>query len=217
MTNLEKCMIIKIGDIYKGWQVKDGPFKYINTKGRTYLRYKCLCLSCERIFTVFKDLILDPDKSFCCRSCAYTTHGLTKNASTKRLYTSWQNMIARCYNRDRKDYQSYGAKGIKVCDSWRIYPELFVSWSLHKGYIENLVLDRIDPKSNYSPENCRWITQEENNKRIQRTHRNVVRSDGKIYDSVKEAASDIHCSSTTITTSMYRGNKVLGQYTYAYV
>ena len=35
---------------------------------------------------------------------------------------------------------------------------------LANGYQENLTIDRIDSNKNYCPENCRWITREQNSK-----------------------------------------------------
>lgn len=49
----------------------------------------------------------------------------------------------------------------------------FREWALSHGYQNNLTLDRINVNGNYTPDNCRWITQVEqcNNKR---TNRHIV-------------------------------------------
>jgi hypothetical protein len=82
-------------------------------------------------------------------------------------------MKARCYNENAQYYPFYGALGIKVCKEWLKDSDNFVMWSLENGYIyypekekgDQLSIDRIDPKKNYQPSNCRWIPQRENSSR----------------------------------------------------
>src|SRR5690606_30613959 len=57
----------------------------------------------------------------------------------------------------------YGGKGIKVCDEWKDSFFNFYQWAIQNGYAEHLTLDRIDPEGDYCPENCRWVTIEEQN------------------------------------------------------
>ena len=51
-----------------------------------------------------------------------------------------------------------------VCDEWNGEQgfENFSKWALENGYKPNLVIDRIDTRKGYSPDNCRWITPTEN-------------------------------------------------------
>lgn len=78
-----------------------------------------------------------------------------------RLYECWCNMKARCYKPSLKCYTLYGGKGIKVCDDWlHNYPN-FKEWALNNGYSDELTLDRIDTTKDYSPNNCRWATRQQ--------------------------------------------------------
>ena len=70
-----------------------------------------------------------------------------------------------CERSSATQFKWYGAKGIKVCDEWDDFLK-FKTWALNNGYEENLTIDRIDPAKNYEPSNCRWITREENSKRV---------------------------------------------------
>ena len=33
-------------------------------------------------------------------------------------YNRWRCMVSRCHNPDDKDFKDYGARGIRVCESW---------------------------------------------------------------------------------------------------
>lgn len=78
--------------------------------------------------------------------------------SHTRLHNIWLGMRQRCEKPNCTGWQKYGAKGIRVCKEWNNF-ECFRDWALKNGYNEHLTLDRINPKGNYEPSNCRWATQ----------------------------------------------------------
>jgi hypothetical protein len=86
-----------------------------------------------------------------------SSHGYTDT----RLYVAWKSMKNRCNCKTTTSYKNYGAKGIKVCKEWLDFKP-FMKWSLENGYKDNLTIDRIDGKGNYTPSNCRWVTKKEN-------------------------------------------------------
>ncbi len=86
-----------------------------------------------------------------------TTHG----RSPRAVYTKWRSMLARCYNRKHKSFNSYGGRGITVCDEWRTEFTGFRNWALANGYAPGLTLERANNSLSYDPSNCKWATYRE--------------------------------------------------------
>jgi len=84
----------------------------------------------------------------------YIKHGLSNHP----LYRIWQDMKYRISNKNNESYNSYGGKGIRVCDEWVNNPEIFIRWALKNGYKKGLLIDRKDNDGNYEPNNCRFVT-----------------------------------------------------------
>lgn len=88
-----------------------------------------------------------------------------------RLYSVWHGMRQRCSNPKEREYHNYGKRGITVCEEWN-YFEPFREWAYANGYNpdrankHDCMLDRIDVNKGYSPDNCRWITnlEQQNNR-----------------------------------------------------
>lgn len=84
-------------------------------------------------------------------------HGLSKT----RLYRIWVEMIRRCHDKSRHDYQRYGGVGVAVCGEWRDSFIAFYNWSNGNGYAAGMTIDRKRSSGGYCPENCRWLTLEQ--------------------------------------------------------
>ncbi len=103
------------------------------------------------------------------------THGLSKH----RLYRTWVDMRQRCNNPKAQFYAQYGGRGIKVCAEWDQDFLAFYDWAMSHGYQENLTIDRIDNDNGYSPENCRWVTQKQQNDNRSNSVRFVIGKEEK--------------------------------------
>lgn len=72
-------------------------------------------------------------------------------------HTVWINLFRRCYSENSADYKNYGARGIKVCDSWH-GDDGFWNFINDVGLRQSkkYSLDRIDVNKGYTKENVRW-------------------------------------------------------------
>lgn len=102
-------------------------------------------------------------------SCGCLMITRTKIANTKYypviedIYNSWLSMMRRCYKTTCNHYKYYGGKGVIVCSEWHSYQN-FLDWSLLNEWQEGYEIDK-DIKGTgmlYSPENCLWVTSQQN-------------------------------------------------------
>lgn len=138
-------------------------YKLHNTKGRTKWLCACECGNLKEVLSF--NLVGCKTKSCGCYhkerdSESHKIHGKRQS----RLYIIWKNIKQRCYNKNRKDYIYYGARGIAVCDKWKDDFMAFYEWAMNNGYDDNLTIDRIDVNSNYSSDNCRWVDMKQQNR-----------------------------------------------------
>lgn len=121
-------------------------------------RFLCKC-DCGKELVVRLEYLRNGHTQSCgCNRAAISglvrkTHGCAKT----RLHGIWGGMLTRCRNKNVKSYKNYGAKGVTVCEDWKMF-ENFMGWALSNGYQEHLTIDRKNPYGNYEPDNCRWAT-----------------------------------------------------------
>jgi len=128
-------------------------------------------------------------------------------------YKSWDNMITRCLRPSHGSYATYGGAGITVCERWRDFVNFLADMGERPSLFHSI--DRIDGSKGYEPGNCRWATQLEQ-ARNSRKVKPVVRSDGKRYDAVIDAARDLGIDFAGIVKTCRHQRKSAGGYGWSY-
>ena len=142
-----------------------GRLTVTDVKDKCVRKFKCKC-DCGNIYYAIPiELENGPVKS-----CGCLKTEISENAvSNDRLYHVWQDMKRRCCSPNDENYHNYGGRGISVCDKWKDDYITFKNWAYSNGYDENApfgecTIDRINVNGNYEPDNCRWITNVEQQK-----------------------------------------------------
>ena len=103
------------------------------------------------------------------------THGMANT----RIYSIWSGIKNRCYNKNKREYRLYGAKGITMCEEWKNDFMCFYNWSMANGYSDSLSIDRVDNNKGYTPDNCRWA--DNMTQTLNRSITKYVEVNGKFY------------------------------------
>jgi hypothetical protein len=117
---------------------------------------------------IVKEIFFGPLKNGTSTSCGcrrlevakvfHRKHNHELYGKKTRTYTSWDNMVQRCTNKNREEYPYYGGLGVTICDRWKDFRNFFNDMGERP---EALTLDREDPYGDYTPENCRWVSRAE--------------------------------------------------------
>jgi len=103
------------------------------------------------------------------------THGKARTP----IHNLWQNMKARCRNKNNPQYKDYGGRGITMCDEW------FDSFDTFYAAVGDVPspehsIDRIKNNKGYEPGNVKWSTsvEQNSNKRntVLYTHNGVTKT-----------------------------------------
>jgi hypothetical protein len=123
--------------------------------------FLCRC-SCGREIEVLGVSLKSGNTTSC--GCLHREQLVARNTKHGRrhcrLYGIWLNMKQRCSS-DKPRYKAYNGRNISVCPEWKDSYIAFETWAYAHGYEDSLTIDRIDVNGNYCPENCRWISKQQ--------------------------------------------------------
>ena len=123
---------------------------------------------CGKELTLRRSEFQRRDKTSCGCQPIRTRHGGVA-AKYRSEYEAWRDMIYRCTKPKHPEYKRYGGRGIRVCERWLSSFILFVEDMGPKtdSYLE---LERVNNDGDYTPDNCKWATEKEQdrNKRTTR-------------------------------------------------
>ncbi|MFZ0444184.1 MAG: hypothetical protein WAM95_06030 [Bacillus sp. (in: firmicutes)] len=132
-----------------------------------------------------------------------------------KLYSTWKNMMARCYVKSHSNYKHYGAKGITVVERWHEFWNFVedVDNHLKNGHLLYLKQYQLDKDllggNEYSLENCSIITAKENRKLAhEKQQRKIIAiSDTEEieFNSVSEASRKLNIQRGSIQYSLKNG------------
>jgi len=130
----------------------------------------------------------------------------------KRFYDIWYSMKKRCVNLNSNVYQFYGAKGITYIPEWEDFAnfkadmlESYNEFEAINGK-DTATIDRINSELNYTKENCRWMTIQQQQRNKSSNISVIIR--GKTYGTLTELAEDFsELEYQTISRRYYRGKR----------
>lgn len=168
-------------------------------------RFRCVC-SCgrEKIIS-YNHLVWTGTKSC---GCSKATHGQSHTPT----YSSWANMLERCYNPNCMSYSNYGGRGIFVCDRWR-NENGFLNFLADMGERpgSDYSPDRINTNGNYEPDNCEWKTCKEQQRN--RTNNLNIEYNGKTQ-CLAAWAEELNIKYQTLYTRLSKNWSIEKTFTY---
>ena len=115
-------------------------------------------------------------------------------------YRRWWGMKQRCYNPNNTGFETYGGRGITICDEWLDF-SVFSRWA-DATYEQGKTIDRIDSDGPYSPANCRWATPTTQANNTRRNH--VIEHNGR-SQSVRQWALELGFAPRTLYDRINNG------------
>jgi len=145
---------------------------YAGSDNHRHSRWQCSCICGKTTIATSCNLTSGEVASCGCgeienRYTINLRHGHTRGYQQTPEYYSWLAMFTRCTNPNRREWQNYGGRGIKVCQRWMDFENFLADMGPRPV---GLSLERMNNDGNYEPGNCKWATAKEqaNNRRPRR-------------------------------------------------
>lgn len=161
------------GNGLKRKKIKAGEkFNHLRATGKTKsikeqsaILYEFICDCGNTVF--FKGQIVKNNAVICCgKEECHFRRNKKHNKSATKVYTAWQNIKDRCYNKNNPSYNYYGGIGVVMDDDFK---DNFISFYNEIGDApsKDHSVDRIKNTKGYVKGNMRWATKTEqaNNQR----------------------------------------------------
>lgn len=156
----------KIGDTFGKLTIKEIFVEFTGRQNKTMVICDCDC-GTKDCKTILSQITNDYKSSCGCLSGCHNKDEFIKSGKNfahglrnHRLYSIWIGMKNRCLNKNTDQYKDYGGRGILICEEWLDFRK-FYSWAIENGYDDEFTLDREENDKNYCPDNCRFITMQE--------------------------------------------------------
>lgn len=166
---LVQCTCLTCG---KTFTVK--PYRAANSKfcsRRCHYASKQVTLVCEQCGISFTEPAHRSERahycSWACRWAHGTTHGEGRDGRESPEHVSWHAVKDRCLNPAGDNWVNYGGRGITVCERWLTFENFLADMGRRPG--PGYSINRLDNNLGYSPENCTWSTQHEQNRNRRNT------------------------------------------------
>ena len=121
-----------------------------SVRSRAYWLAQCVCGSVVEVL----EISLASGRSKSCGCFGQSSAALTPSLRTNRAHRAWQSVLGQCNNLYNVNYPEYGAKGVKVPESWARFEDFVKDVRVPPFWPAILV--RKDSSQNFSRENCEW-------------------------------------------------------------